>query len=161
MLQLARSRASNRTVLSDEGTIGIASLLFCAPDLDLRPAELARFAQLAPLPDRIVYVRAPIASLVRRATSRRDPRRPLTRMRANQVEPMVRRTVDVFEGLAAAPQLRGRLVAVENADRKPADREEQLREIASGLRPFLAPAVAAELPVALGGRSPLQGELGP
>jgi thymidylate kinase len=113
MYELARARAVDRIVLSDEGTV-LSAYLFALTDVELDPSDLERFAQLVPRPDRIVYVKAPVASLVQRATTRRDPRRQHIGRNREQVERTIRRTVDVFDLVAEAAPLRDRVLVVEN-----------------------------------------------
>lgn len=133
MYELARSRAADRVVLSDEGTV-LSAYLFALSDVDLDPADVERFAELVPRPDRIIYVKASISSLVRRATSRPDRRRQHAARSRNEVERTIRRTVEVFDLVAEASPLRDRVLVVENDDDE-ADRLQRLAaELASVLR---------------------------
>lgn len=115
MYELARSRAPNRVVLSDEGTV-LTAYLFALTDVELDPRDLERFAWLVPRPDTIVYVKAPVASLVQRAMSRPTRRRQHAGKDRAHVERTIRRTVDVFERVAEAVPLRDRVLVVENDD---------------------------------------------
>ncbi|MGH3066657.1 MAG: hypothetical protein ACRDOF_10210 [Gaiellaceae bacterium] len=128
MYELARSRAEDRIVLSDEGTV-LSAYLFALTDRELDRADVGQFAELVPRPDRIVYVRAPIETLVRRATTRSDPRRQhLGRSRAD-VERTIARTVEVFDLVAGCAPLRERVLVIENDD----DDLGQLRRAGSDL----------------------------
>ncbi len=128
MYELARSRAEDRIVLSDEGTV-LSAYLFALTDVELDRADVERFAELVPSPDRIVYVRASTEVLVRRATSRPDPRRQhLGRSRAD-VERTIARTVEVFDLVAECAPLRERVLVIENDD----DDLEQLHRVGSDL----------------------------
>ena len=102
MYELARRRAPNRVVLSDEGTV-LAAYHFALSDVELDPRDLARFASLVPRPDWIVHVKAPVPVLVRRAVSRPDRRRQHLGRSRERIERTIRRTVDVFDLVAAAP----------------------------------------------------------
>lgn len=135
MLELAKRRASNRIVLSDEGTV-LTAYLFVLAELEPTASELEYFARLVPRPDRIVYVRAPVASLVRRAISRTDTRRQHARKDRDQIERAIRRTVEVFDGLAATTPLRDRVMIVENQD-DPGRGKRLVEEIAAWLRASL------------------------
>ena len=133
MYELARSRASNRVVLSDEGTV-LTAYLFALTDVELDPSDLERFAWLVPRPDTIVYVKAPVASLVRRAISRPNRRRQHAGKDRAHVERTIRRTVDVFDRVAEAAPLRDRVLVVENDNGDPALMRRLLEDIAAGLR---------------------------
>jgi thymidylate kinase len=133
MYELASNRASDRIVLSDEGTVLSAYHLALA-DVALEPSELEDFARLVPAPDLIVYVTAPVASLVQRATSRPVRRRQHAGKDPDQVERTIRRTADVFDRLAAASPLRDRVIIVENEDGDPAERQELVEKLAPRLQ---------------------------
>jgi len=113
MYELAKSRAPDRIVLSDEGTV-LSAYLFALSDIELDRADLERFAELVPPPDKIVYVKASIRSLVRRATSRPDQRRQHAGRSRNEVERTIRRTVEVFDLVVDAFPLRDSVLVVEN-----------------------------------------------
>jgi len=133
MYEFATSRASDRIVLSDEGTV-LTAYLFALTEVELDYAHLDRFARLVPKPDRIVYVRAPVSSLVRRAMSRTDTRRQHVGRGRAQVERTIRRTVDVFDLIAAAPSLRDRVLVVENDEGDAARRQRLIERIAALIR---------------------------
>jgi thymidylate kinase len=145
MYELATRRASDRIVLSDEGTV-LSAYHLALTDVPFDSSELEEFARLVPRPDVIVYVRAPVASLVRRAASRPVRRRQHVGKARDQVERTIRRTTDVFDLLAAAPPLRDRVIVVENADRDPAQQQRLVDELAGRLPSWAADGVA-------GGRS--------
>jgi thymidylate kinase len=128
MYELARSRAADRIVLSDEGTV-LSAYLFALTDVELDRSDVERFAELVPRPDRIVYVKAPIASLVRRATTRPNRRRQHAGRPLSEVERTIRRTVDVFDLVAETSPLRDRVLVVENDD----DDYERLHRRGAGL----------------------------
>ena len=128
MFELARRRARDRIVLSDEGTV-LTTYFFALGDADLDRDELERFARLVPRPDRLVYVKAPVSALVERAASRPDPRRHHAGRDRAQIERRVRRTADVFERVAASPALRDRVIEIENGDSD----ETRRRQIVEGL----------------------------
>lgn len=129
MYELATRRASDRIVLSDEGTV-LSAYHLALTDAAVDPSELDEFARLVPRPDLIVYVTAPVASLVRRAASRPVRRRQHVGKDRDQVERTIRRTGDVFDLLAAAPPLRDRVLVVQNDDGDPAQRQRLVDEIA-------------------------------
>jgi thymidylate kinase len=116
MYELARRRAASRVVLADEGTVLTAYHVFVLAALEFGPDELERFARLVPLPDRIVYVRAPVAALVERAATRDEGRRQLPPGEIDRVEATIRRTVDLFDLLVTAAPIRDRVLVVDNDD---------------------------------------------
>ena len=142
MYELARSRASNRIVLSDEGTV-LTAYFFALTEVELDYGHLDRFARLVPRPDRIVYVKAPVATLVRRAMSRTDTRRQHAGKERAQVERTIRRTVDVFDLIAAAPLLRDRVLIIENDESDAARRQALVERIAAQIRTSASAGVAA------------------
>ena len=59
-------------VFVDEGTIVPAHNIFVYNDVAYSAQEINRYAELAPLPDVLVYVRAPIEQLIKRTQQRPD-----------------------------------------------------------------------------------------
>ena len=118
MQELARRAEANATIIVDEGPVLTAAHLFVYSDGRFRQADLDDFARLVPLPDRVIYVRAPEEVLVKRAMRRPDRRRELSGDR-EEVEHWIARAREVFEGLAVAPAIRDRLLTVEYADDSP------------------------------------------
>ncbi len=114
MFELARHRARGRTVLIDEGPVLIGYHLFVYSTAEPSGPDFDRFAALVPLPDRIVYVKADVPTLVARAQARPDPRRQLARLPQESVVASIERAADVFDRLTAAPRLRDRVLVVDN-----------------------------------------------
>jgi thymidylate kinase len=133
MFELARRRARDRIVLSDDGPVLTAYFFALTENEGVERDELERFAQLVPRPDALVYVKAPVASLVRRAVSRPDRRRHHAGKDLAQIERRIRRTVDVFERVAATEPLRERVIVVENDDDDSAQRQRLVEELAIAL----------------------------
>jgi thymidylate kinase len=129
MYELARRQGADPTILADEGTVLMAYQLFVYNAAPLDPADIERFAEIVPMPDRIVYVRAPIDVLVDRAMGRRDRRRELATGDHAQVERWMVRARDVFDALAAVPRIRDRLLVVDNGD--PQDQRAAIERIAA------------------------------
>ena len=103
---LARRASDRRTVLVDEGVLLSAYQLFVYSDAPYGDVDLDRFARLVPMPDRIVYVKAPLDLLVDRAIRRPDPRRELAGRSRDQVADGLARAVELFEGLAVRDAVR-------------------------------------------------------
>lgn len=133
MFELARHRARDRIVLSDEGTVLTTYFFALGEGAGVDRGELERFARLVPRPDRLVYVRAPVSALVERALSRPDRRRHHAGKERAQIERRVRRTTEVFELVAATSELRERVIVVENDDSDETRRRQLVEELAGTL----------------------------
>lgn len=118
MHELARRAETNATIIVDEGPVITASHLFVYSNGRFSQADLDDFARLVPLPNRVIYVRAPEEVLLKRAMRRPDRRRELSGDRV-EVERWIARSQEVFEGLAVAPAIGDRLLTVEYADDSP------------------------------------------
>ena len=134
MYRLAARRARSSVALSDEGTLLSAYNLFVMTDVDAGRLEVETFLRLVPVPDRVVLVSAPIPMLVARAHLRSSPRRQHRRRSAAEVEWDIRRTVELFELMAASPVIADRLLVIENEDGDDAALRQRAHEIASWLR---------------------------
>lgn len=121
--ELAARAAADATVLVDEGAVLTAAHLFVYSTGTLRQPELDRFAELVPLPDRIVYVTAPVDVLVERSMRRRDRRRELATADRAEVERWTARAAEVFDRVLSAPRLRARTLVVDNSDGSAEGRE--------------------------------------
>jgi len=133
MFELARHRARGRTVLIDEGPVLIAYHLFVYSTAAATGLELEQFAALVPLPDRIVYVKAPVQALVARAQARPDPRRQLAGLPRASVASWIERAADVFDRVTAAPRLRDRVLVVDNSSPDLRARRDLIAELAEQL----------------------------
>jgi thymidylate kinase len=129
--ELARRAAGGATILADEGTVLTASHLFVYSDGRLDQAEIERFARLVPLPDRIVYVKAPLDALLERAMRRPDPRRELPADDRRQIEGWIARSQEVFDRLTETPAIRDRLLIVENPSGAPDAQRAAVERIAA------------------------------
>lgn len=106
----------NRIILVDEGTVLTAHNVFVYSNAVYTPEEVATFASLIPLPDVIVYVRAPVDSLVRRSLQRSDPPREMKSKDRAQIETYIYRAVTMFDELVDAQNLRSRVLVVDNPE---------------------------------------------
>ncbi len=138
MYELATKRARGTLVISDEGTVLSAYNLLVASNLELDPFQVERFLGVVPLPERIVYVKAPLATLVERATTRPDPRRQHIGRARSEIERDIRRTVELFDLVAASSRLEGRVLVVENDDAVVTERRRLVTTIGNWLEPALA-----------------------
>ncbi|MGH2539337.1 MAG: hypothetical protein ACRDGK_02330 [Actinomycetota bacterium] len=129
--RLTRRRGNGAAILSDEGAVLLAYQLFVYAEGPYDRADLERFVALVPLPDRIVYVRAPLDVLVDRSTNRADRRRELAAGSRAEVERWIARAHELFESLAAVPAIAERLLVVENGDITPEERDAVIGRIAA------------------------------
>jgi thymidylate kinase len=127
MYELARSCAADRIVLSDEGTV-LSAYLFALTDIELDRSHVARFAELVPAPDLMIYVKAPVDVLVERALARPDRRPQHAGKSRSEVERTISRTAGVFDLIAGSAPLRDRVLVVENDED-----HERLRRAAGGI----------------------------
>jgi len=105
----------DQTILVDEGTLLLAHNIFVYSNVDYTHDEIARFASLVPLPDIIIYIKAPIDILVQRSLRRSDPPRELKSRDQGVIERNVRRAVDMFDKLIQAEHIQSRLLIVQNS----------------------------------------------
>ena len=114
--EIIRRTEHDRIILVDEGTVLLAHNVFVYSSACYTPEEIAKFASLIPLPDVIVYVRAPMDSLIRRSLQRMDPPREMKSKNQAQIETYVNRAVTMFEQLVKADEIRSRVLIVENPE---------------------------------------------
>jgi thymidylate kinase len=146
MHELTKRADPGTTFLVDEGTILTAYQLFVYSDAPFTQPELERFGGLVPLPDVIVYVKAPTDVLVERAMTRSDRRRELAQNDGEQVERWIVRAVELFDALAEIEPIRDRLVTVEIADDAPEGLDAAIREVEGSLTRDVAPSIERRSP---------------
>jgi hypothetical protein len=142
--RLAERSDPSTAIVFDEGTILLAYQLFVYSRAPFTTAELERFAELVPLSDRIVHVRAPLDVLTRRATERPDRRRELARTDADATRRWIERAVDLFDALVELQPIRERTRTVELRDGSPDDATRTADEIVGWLGPEASPGTASE-----------------
>lgn len=144
VFELAR-RADPATIhLFDEGPILSAYQLFVYSRAPAAPTDLARFARLAPLPDLVVHVRAPLERLVRRAGARADPRRELAGTDDRSLRQRLVRATELFDALAELEPIRDRTVTVQLADDRAATLAAAVDRVRSALPSAEERAAASE-----------------
>lgn len=146
MHEMTKRAAPGTTFLVDEGTILTAYQLFVYSDTPFTRADLERFGRLVPLPDVIVYVKAPIDVLLRRAMTRSDRRRELAQHDEEEVQRWIVRAVELFDALAEIEPIRDRLVTVEIADDTPEGLDTAIREVEGSLARDLVPSIERSSP---------------
>jgi hypothetical protein len=112
--ELVKRFEGSRVVLVDEGTLLIAHNLFVYTTADFIREDVSEFASSVPLPDVVIYVKAPIEQLVERSVRRANPPRELRTSDTAQIEEYVRRAVNVFDEIVETEEVRDRVLVVEN-----------------------------------------------
>lgn len=110
-------RQQDNIILVDEGTVLLAHVLFVYNKAFYTADEIAKFAKLIPLPDVIVYVKAPTDILIKRSLQRTDPPREMKSKDPALVEKYVTDAVAMFEQLMQTEEIRKRVLIVDNPDR--------------------------------------------
>lgn len=113
--EIIRRRQQNQIVLVDEGTVLLAHNVFVYSSAHYTREEIDLFASLVPLPDIIIYIKAPIGILVQRALLRADPPREIRSRNTVLVEKHINTAVEMFDQLAEAEHIQSRLLTVENS----------------------------------------------
>ncbi|MDX1412980.1 MAG: hypothetical protein R3293_02255 [Candidatus Promineifilaceae bacterium] len=114
--EFIRRHQQNRIILVDDGTVLLAHGLFVYNGAYFMSREIAEFASLIPLPDVIVYVRAPVDTLVKRSLQRSDPPREMKSKDPRLIEKYVNDAVIMFEQLIETEEIRDRVVIVDNLE---------------------------------------------
>jgi hypothetical protein len=115
MYELTQRYNKDKIILVDEGPI-LAAHMFVFMDSPVTLSEIATFANLLPLPDLIVYIKAPVDVLVRRALQRSDPPREMGNKIPNTTEKYVKDATAIFDQLMESERIRRRLLVVDNPD---------------------------------------------
>ncbi len=131
--EIARRRGRRMVVLTDEGIVLAAYLLFVYGNVRFDETDLAQFADLVPMPDRIVHVKAPLETLVDRTMSRPDPPRELRTRNHQTLSHYLGSAAELFARLVALPVMRDRVFEVENNGDTPGELNELAAEVASSI----------------------------
>jgi thymidylate kinase len=116
VFEIIRRDENNHIIMVDEGTVLLAHNVFVYNSVSYAPDEITTFVDLAPLPDLVVYIRAPMDSLMKRALRRSDPPREIKSKNRALIETYVERAVSMFEQLIQAEKIRDRVLIVENPE---------------------------------------------
>jgi deoxyadenosine/deoxycytidine kinase len=114
--EFSRRKHHNIVILVDEGTVHLSHILFVYDDARFCQEEIIEFARLVPLPDYIVYVRAPLDCLIARTLNRVDPPREMRSRDRNEIASYLSDAVEMFDQLVASEKMRDRVLVVENSD---------------------------------------------
>ena len=115
MYELTQRHDNGQIILVDEGPI-LAAHMFVFTGSIVTSTEIAHFADLLPLPDLVVYIKAPVEVLVRRALQRPDPPREMGRKDPFMTEKYVKGATAVFDQLMESERIKSRLLVVDNPD---------------------------------------------
>ena len=115
MYEITKVLGKDQVILVDEGPI-LALHMFVSAKITYTPEEIARFIDLLPLPDLIIYIRASVDTLIERTVRRPDPPREVDRKNPVQMDAYIKNAVAMFDHLIQAGNIRDRLLVVESLD---------------------------------------------
>jgi len=128
MYEITQRYNRDQIILVDEGPI-LAAHMFVFTGSLVTSSEIAAFANLLPLPDLIVYIKAPVDVLIRRALQRPDPPREMGNKDPALIEKYVKAATAIFDRLMTSERIRSRLLVVDNPDLT----EEEHDKVADGV----------------------------
>ena len=114
--EIIKQRQHDKIILVDEGPLLLAHNVFVYSGAHYTFEEIARFAGLVPLPDIIIYIKAPMDILVQRSLLRADPPREMKSRNRELIEKHINQAVKMFDQLISAANIQCRLLIVENSD---------------------------------------------
>ncbi len=114
--EIAKRYNHNRIILVDEGTVLSAHLLFVYNSTVYSQEDIEKFASLVPLPELVVYVQAPVDSLVQRSLRRSGAPREMRSQNQMLVEKYVSRASEMFDRLTETKRIRDRVLIVANPE---------------------------------------------
>jgi len=129
MYELIQRYGQDRIVLVDEGPI-LAAHMFVFADARVPSQDIATLAALLPLPDLVVYVKAPVDILVSRTLQRPDPPREMGAKDPDMTEKYVKMAISIFDELVEVERIRIRLLVVDNPDLAKEDHDQVADNIA-------------------------------
>jgi len=115
MYEITKRYDRGQIILVDEGPL-LAAHMFVFADSPVITSEIAAFAALLPLPDLIVYIKAPVEVLVKRTLKRPDPPREMDTADPSVTEEYVKKAVSIFDQLTEVERIRNHLLVVDNPD---------------------------------------------
>jgi len=115
MYEISKILGKDQVILFDEGRT-LALHMFASTDNTYTPEKIARFIDLLPLPDLIIYVRASVDTIIERTVRRPDPPREVDRKNPAQMQAYIKNAVSMFDQLIQAERIYDRLMVVESLD---------------------------------------------
>ena len=115
MYEITKILGKDQVILVDEGPI-LAFHMFVSAKITYTAEEIARFIDLLPLPDLVIYIRASVNTLIERTVRRPDPPREVDRKNPVQMDAYFKNAVAMFDQLTQAENIRNRLLVVESLD---------------------------------------------
>ena len=116
MHEFAKRYSHDRVVLVDEGPVLSAHLLFVFTSTIYSQEDIEQFASLVPLPELIVYINAPVDSLVQRSLRRNSAPKEMKAKDRKWIEQYIRRAAEMFDRLTVTKRIRDRVLIVANPD---------------------------------------------
>ena len=113
IFQFLRTRLNRHDIIWDEGTVHAVHNLFVHVNSTPRVSDITNFAYCVPMPDFLVYVRAPFDTIVSR-TIKRGHRRAGND--EHDVRVFVTNAIASFEILTSLDVIKERLLVVDNED---------------------------------------------
>jgi len=114
--EIIKRRQHDKIILVDEGPLLLAHNVFVYSGVHYTCDEITTFAGLVPLPDIIIYIKAPMHILIQRSLQRADPPREMKSRNRELIGKHINRAVEMFDQLIAADNIQCRLLIVENSD---------------------------------------------
>src|SRR6266496_3977344 len=127
--EIIRRNPHDQIVLVDEGTVLTAHNIFVYSEATYSREEIAGFANLVPLPDFIVYIKAPVDILVQRSLKRTDAPREMRSKDRAVIERYINSAVRMFDELIKTDNIQRRLLIVENSDQNDHEIDMVINEI--------------------------------
>ncbi|MCX6078611.1 MAG: AAA family ATPase [Chloroflexi bacterium] len=115
MYEITKYYGCDQIMLVDEGPI-LALHMFVSAKNTCTLEEIARFTDLLPLPDLVIYIRASVETLIERTVRRADPPREVDLKNPAQMDAYFKNAVSMFDQLSQARNIRDRILVVESHD---------------------------------------------
>ena len=116
VFEASRRKCCDTIILVDEGTVHLSHILFGYDYSRFSHEQITEFARLIPLPDFIIYIRAPLESLIERTLNRIDPPLEMRFRDRGEIAGCLADTIDMFDQLVASEEMKDRVLVVENTD---------------------------------------------
>ena len=129
--EIIKRHNHDRIILVDEGMVLSAHVLFVFTRSLTSQEDIEKFASLVPLPELVVYIKAPVESLVQRSLQRSDARKEMRSKNHMLVEKYISRAAEMFDRLTQTKQIRDRVLIAANPDSTEGERGAVADQIAT------------------------------